>query len=74
MTTATRIITTKLGQAEHMGKHEPAVAMIRLARDLRESLEESGQMSPEDITAFDNILSTFLATQPAKVKEEVLHG
>ena len=74
MTTATQIVTTKIGQAEHMGKHEPAVAMIRLARDLRGVLEEQGQMTTADMTAFDNILYAFLATLPAKVNEEVRHG
>ena len=74
MTIATQIVTTKLGQAAHMGKHEPAVAMIRLARDLRAVLEEQDQMTASDITSFDNILCTFLSTLPAKVNEEVLHG
>ena len=74
MTTATRIVTTKIGQAEHMGKHEPAVAMVRLARDLRAAMEDQDQMTTEDMTAFDNILYAFLATLPAKVTEEVRHG
>ena len=74
MTNATQIVTTKIGQAEHMGKHDPAVAMIRLARDLRAVLEDQDQMTTEDMTAFDNILYSFLATLPAKVTEEVRHG
>ena len=73
-TTTTEIVTTKIGQAAHMGKHEPAVAMIRLARNLRDVLEDQGQMTPTDRTAFDNILYTFLATLPVKVTEEVRHG
>lgn len=74
MTTATQIVTTKIGQAEHMGKHEPAVAIVRLASELRSALEDQGMLSAADVTAFDNILYTFLATLPAKVTEELRHG
>ena len=68
------IVTTKLGQAEHMGKHEPSVAIVRLARELRDFIEEQGQMSSEDVTAYDNVLHEFIATLPRKAQEEVLHG
>jgi hypothetical protein len=57
-----------------MGKHESAVAMVRLASELRSALEDQGIFGAADATAFDNILYTFLATLPAKVNEEVRHG
>ena len=64
----------KIGQAAHMGKWESHTAMVRLARDLAERLDEAGLLSPEDQTSVDNVVYSFLADLPQKVRDEVLHG
>lgn len=68
------MIKTKIGQAPHMGKHEAACQMERLVRELYGKLEDAGLVNDDDKTAVDNVVYTFLATLPAKVRDEVRHG
>lgn len=68
------VVRTRFGQAAHMGKWEPHVAMIRLVRDLQCELEEGDMLQPDELTAIDNIIYGFLKVLPAKVFEEVREG
>lgn len=53
------VVRTKIGQAKHMGKWEPHVAMIRLVRDLQAELEEGNMLRPDELTDIDNIIYAF---------------
>lgn len=67
-------IKTRIGQAGHLGKWEAHAQLVRLAVELREVLQEEGRLSADDITRFDGVVHAFLATLPAKVREEVREG
>lgn len=72
----TSIVTTKMGQAEHMGKWESHIAMIRLVRELQDHLEENGIIATGSVshTAIDNVVYEFLSTLPQKCSDEVREG
>ncbi len=61
-------------RTNELGKWTSHVAMIRLARAMRDTLEEMDAMSDGEKIIFDNTLSAFLAIMPIKVRDEVLHG
>ena len=68
------VVRTKIGQARHMGKWEPHVAMIRLVRDLQCELDEGEMLKPDELTDIDNVINAFLKDLPDKVRDEVREG
>jgi hypothetical protein len=69
---AAEIVTTKMGQASHMGKWEAACQMVRLVADMREFMEDA--LTPQERLNIDGIVHTFLDTLPEKCREEVREG
>jgi hypothetical protein len=67
-------VTTKMGQAGHMGKWEAACQMVRLVRDLACRLEEAGLAAKDDGAMIDDVIYSFLGECPKKVRDEVREG
>lgn len=66
-------IKTKVGQSR-MGQWDATVAMIRLVRELRDKLEELGEIDGDATNGINNVLCTFLSDCPQKVADEVREG
>jgi hypothetical protein len=69
------MIDTRMGQADHMGKWEAAVQMVRLVDELKAIIDERiGTIDPADRMRIDGVKHTFLDSLPKKCQDEVLHG
>lgn len=66
-------LTRRVG-ATMTSKNVQTVAMIRLVRELKDRMEELGQLTSMEIDDMDNVLNTFVANQPKTIRNEVLQG
>ena len=66
---------TQIGKTRGLTKaDDAAAAMIRLAREFRDRLEEISQLTGMEIDDASNVIETFTRLQSRKVREEVLQG
>lgn len=69
-------LKTKLGQSQHLGeKNDSLVAMVRLVREMQNTLEDNNLINSDDLTSIDNIIYKFLKVNcPLKVRDDLVEG
>lgn len=67
-------IKTRISQTPHLGKHSTSAAVIRLVQEMRDRLEELGELGSQDCVAIDNVVYAFLRQLPRQVQDDVREG